>query len=716
MKAKLPSWENAAIAFALLLLLLLWVTALFPEKRLWGINHWAYFPLWLRTVVIAPAFFMFIPPLNKKLQAFFKTNVVRGFSFLVERRKPLGYLFMSIVSLLIFCLFRTKTHFLGDGIQLIAKINAGTLSFEWSQPLAVWIYQSSYDLFNRIFNLDGATVYALLSYLSGMIYVIFALRMAILLGKSSSARLFIFLILILMGSSQLFFGYAENYPLFYCGILIYLFYSLKYLRGETKIMVPTVIFLLLLPMHFFSLYLFPSILFLFLFREEEKTFAHILKSKKTWMVLLFLMILSAGLVLYIYKYNWYAFRYLVPLSQGYYTAPNYTMFSPPHILDFLNQQLLISPVGFTLFLIFMIRQPKSENTKDRAFQFLLIVSVGQLLLNFLLNPGLGAARDWDLFAGVGLGYTVLSLYLFSRIPPHPQVSYMKLSLIILAFLFTFPWILINAKPDMSIARFRNLLELDPKKSRNGHFILASYFDRMGKTEEVDIENRALMENFPEVYLANQGFSLLLKDSLDQAYSFFTRSIQTSPDFAEAHLGLGWYYFKTGNLQTSEFEIKKALEFKPDYPSAYVSLGDLYMQKGEYKKAEAFYLKSVNMGVDDPKVWNNLGILYAQLDNLDKAVSSYQRAIAKEKNLAQPHYGLACVYYQQGKLEESLKENNLLLQVNPHFALGYYQLGLTCESLGRKEEAISAYQRFLEMQPNDPKADLIRQSIEILRNK
>jgi tetratricopeptide (TPR) repeat protein len=616
--------------------------------------------------------------------------------------------------MVVFYLLRTDAHLLGDGFQILESIDASTLSINWSQPLAIWIHLSSFKLLNHFFPVDGAAVYAMISYVSGVIYVIFALRMAMLLGKSSSARLFGFLLLILTGSIQLFFGYAEHYPLLYAGTLIYLFYCLKVLRRETKILIPVIVFFLLLPLHFSSLCFFPSILFLFFFAQGGKDSPGVLKSKKALFVLFFLLVIIAALVLYILKYRWFAFSYLVPLLHGGYTGPGYTLFSPSHLLDFINQQLLISPIGLALFLAFLIFGRKARNTKDRTFQFLLTVSAAQLLFNFLINPGLGAARDWDLFAGVGLGYTLLAFYLFSRITADPKVAYLKLSLTVTALLFVLPWILINAAPDKSVARFRNLLDLDPRKSRNGHFILAGYFDMIGKPEEVDRENRRIKQKFPEIELTNEGHSLLASGDLDSAYHRFTRAIEISPDFAEAYAGLSWYYYKSGNLEESEQELRRALKLKPDYRQGYLTLGEIYMQKGLFKRAQRFYIKALKLGIDDPLVFNNLGILYAQFDDLKRAASFYRRALAKNRDLAQSHYGLAHVYYRQGKLKESLRETNLLLQIDPRFVLGYYQLGLTYEGLGRKKEAAAAYQRYTEMQPNDPEAGRIKELIERLR--
>lgn len=80
---------------------------------------------------------------------------------------------------------------------------------------------------------------------------------------------------------------------------------------------------------FSSLYLLPSILFLFLFSRNENNLHNILINKKTWMVLFCLLILLVGLVLYIRKYNWFVFSYFIPILHGGYTGPNYTLFSPP---------------------------------------------------------------------------------------------------------------------------------------------------------------------------------------------------------------------------------------------------------------------------------------------------------------------------------------------------------------------------------------------------
>jgi len=580
---KAVEWESVAIAFAILFLVILGISSFFATQRLWGVNHLSYYPLWLRALVIFLGFLAFIPLVNQRLQRLLKKSVIPVSSFLIEKRKYLGYFLIILLPILFFYVFRTRTDFLGDGASLISHINSGTLSIKWTHPLANWIYLSAYNLLNQFSDFDGAVFFALISYLCGVVFVFFAFRLGNLLGKTASTKLFVFLSLTFMGGIELFLGYAEFYPLLYCGILIYLFYSIKCLNGETKFFLPLLIFFIFLPIHFFSLYLFPSAIFLFLSAGGEGKSKPLLKTKRIWIVSLVLVLVLPCLIIYFWKYGWYSSIYFVPLFKGRYSAPDHTLFSLPHLLDFLNQQLLVSPIGFFLFLTFLILRPKGLDSKDRIFQLLFLVSITQLFFNFVLDPGLGAARDWDLFAGVGLGYTILSLYVFSKMPPNSKISYLKLALTIIVFISTLSWMGINANADLSVTRFRNLLDLDPKKSWSGHYILAAYFKGLGKPEEVDRENRILAEKFPEVILVDQGFKSVKNGDLDNAYLKFTQALQIAPNSADVHCALGGYYLHTGDLEKAEVELMKAIDLRPEYGNTYADLGIIYSLRKNQKK-------------------------------------------------------------------------------------------------------------------------------------
>ena len=715
-RSRTIKWESVAVAVAILFLMILGISSFFPTERLWGVNHLSYYPLWFGASVIFLGVLGFIPLVNQALQGFLKKSVIPAFSFLAEKHKYWGYSIIILLFVLFFYLFRTRTHFLGDGAQILSDIDSGTLSVKWTQPLSLWIYLSTYDLLNTFSHFDGAVVYALISYLCGLVFVFFALLSSDLLGKTTSTKLFVFLALTFMGGTQLFLGYAEHYPLFYCGILIYLFYSIKCLKGEIRLFWPMLFFFILLPIHLFSLYLFPSAIFLFLSAGGEGKIKPVLKTKKIWTVSAVLISVFACLIIYFWKFGWYSLGYFVPLFSGSYYAPDHTLFSLPHLLDFLNQQLLVSPIGFFLFLVFLIFKPKRSGSKDEIFQFLLIVSISQLFFNFVLDPGLGAARDWDLFASVGLGYTVLALYLFSKMLSNLKISYLKLGLTIIILISTLPWMGINVSADLSVARFRNLLDLDPRKSRSGHYILAAYFDGLGKLEEVNRENRMQAEKFPEAGLVTQGLKSLKNGDLDNAYLNLSQALQIAPNFTEAHNALGKYYLEKGNLEKAELEQKKAIDLYPGFIKAYVDLAKVYLAKNDLKEAKRILDRAIILGAKDEEVYYNLGTIFLRSQNLDKAILYYQKAVRTNDKFMNSHFGLALAFFQQGKLQESLKEVNRTIQINPDFAAAYYQQAMIYGALGMKRESISALKKYLELEPSGPLANNVEELIKELENQ
>jgi hypothetical protein len=102
---KAVEWEKVAMVFAILFLVILGISSFFHTKRLWGINHLSYYPLWFRALVIFLGFLVFIPIINQSLQRFLKKYMIPSFSFLVEKRKYLGYPIIILLFILFFYLF-----------------------------------------------------------------------------------------------------------------------------------------------------------------------------------------------------------------------------------------------------------------------------------------------------------------------------------------------------------------------------------------------------------------------------------------------------------------------------------------------------------------------------------------------------------------------------------------------------------------------------------
>ncbi|MBP7217235.1 MAG: tetratricopeptide repeat protein [Candidatus Omnitrophica bacterium] len=74
----------------------------------------------------------------------------------------------------------------------------------------------------------------------------------------------------------------------------------------------------------------------------------------------------------------------------------------------------------------------------------------------------------------------------------------------------------------------------------------------------------------------------------QIKGYFQKAVDTAPDLAETHLGLGSFYLMApaivgGDIDKAISELMKAIELAPSYATAHVRLAQAYQKKGDQKQ-------------------------------------------------------------------------------------------------------------------------------------
>ncbi len=706
----------------LLIIAIHFIASFFPKGRIWGINQWAYFSPWVTIPVTLLALLFFLPSFNRFVLNIIKAGLTPLFGWM-EKKRYVWYLIFSVLFLIFFWILRTETHFLGDGYQILSNIETDELAFKWTEPLESFLHLKAFHLGRSLLNLDTETLYAILSCVAGSIFIFLCFLFANFLGKKKSQKILIFLILTSMGSVQLFFGYVEHYTFLFLSVFGFLFLSLAYLEespkdsSRIKLIFPILIFILAFLFHVSSLYLLPSLFFLFLITNEKSKF-HRWKKPLLGILALFLVVL---IFLGYKRYSWSVPPLFVPLTNDRYSGPGYTLFSLPHLSDFLNQQLLVSPVGLILILAFLICKSRGSSGKGKTFfmnptsRFLLIVAFSQLLFNFIIDPGLGASRDWDMFSAVGLGYTILGLYLLLKLSKGKiRFEYLTMILVVTSLYSTIPWIALNSCESRSIHRFRNLLLIDTRKSQNGHFILVKYFRTRGQEEEVRKQNDVQRKLLPELPLIGDGKKLLVKEELDSAETKFLLAKEIAPRLSAVHHNLGMVYFAKGALNKAEMKFKEAIKLAPFVPGAYVSLANLYVVKEDTNSALEFYKKALFLKWPDPEPYYNVGLIYFRKGDLDKAEDFFKRTLKLKSDFEDAYVGLGNVYKKRRKFQKAIKMYQAAIQLKPDLATAHFRLGMTYLYMHSKEEAIRELEKFLELAPQSKNVEQVQKILRELR--
>lgn len=161
-------------------------------------------------------------------------------------------------------------------------------------------------------------------------------------------------------------------------------------------------------------------------------------------------------------------------------------------------------------------------------------------------------------------------------------------------------------------------------TENHDYYLASLYEKVRKFEESRIVIEQLLAKNPENAHALNflGYSLLEQNTeLDKAFAYIKKAVDLKPEDGFIRDSLGWYYYKTGNLEMALVEIKKAWELVKTDVVITKHLAIIYQELKKYGQARKFY----NEALKHCKV-------QSETDEVMKAISNLEslRLPASEK--------------------------------------------------------------------------------------
>lgn len=462
-----------AIAF-LLLVLLRFIAAFFPKQRLWGLNHLAYVPMWLIVLLTAVAL-LSCTELGARVTRSLATRLYQFYSWLTGRlSRTLLYILLSLGFGLLCWSFPIQFPFLGDGpmfLLTVARIIVGDQTaahLYLVEPLTGLTYLGISKLLPVTTDIKVASAYVHLMYriagaMLGGTFFYLVLTFAHQVARQVSAKVTIIVTLLGCAGTLFFFGYIEYYTFVYVGIGFYCYTALAYFHGRVRIYAPVIAFLLSVGFHFLAVVLLPSLVYLLLShwsgRVRQLTFRQ---------ACVFAGISAAFLfVVYLLIEPIQGMRgFFIPLLRD--GEQTYSLLSHYRLADLLNEQLLLSQVGIAFLGVAALILRKQIQWNQQSYIFLLFASACMVMLNLSGQTLFGMGIDWDIFAAVGLVYTLLGIYLILPVLQKSPWQWSVASMVVGSVGMSFvPWIVINVDSDMAVERFKNMMALDVAHLRKG---------------------------------------------------------------------------------------------------------------------------------------------------------------------------------------------------------------------------------------------------------
>ncbi len=636
---------NRTDLFFVIMVAAYFIVSFFPDLRLWGINSWAYFPIWARS-------FILIVGLSGLFLARFLSNYSVEEQASRDKRR---YIFIttaiSIVLIALFYLLRAQTHFLGDGYEAIALLSQSSGFLKKTNYGTVLVTNFIYDMFDDSSDSNALLTYQVVSYFSGAIFVLVSAVLAWCQWSDLRTRILGFLVIITSGCMLLFFGYVENYSLFVLLVLIYAMVGL--LAVDNRIskywIFPAFVFVLFFHV-FGSVLVLPTIYVLF----RRTTIGDKIKTLQSATKVLIAVLLGlAGLVILAYAFKNYMFlRFaIVPLFDNRFTIDGYSLFSLAHLLDFVNLLVLLVP-GLPLLFLLKRRQCKRW-VRTSAGIFLLLLTGSSILIAFIFEPKLGMPRDWDLFsfAAVPLSLIVFSLFLSDK---KSNLLGVKLAsyAIVLGVISLTARVGIGAVPEHGLQQFRNNMKLDRARGRNAGLLLVNYFKAQGDSLKSEEELELWVNTYPERREFFIARNFADRGLLPEAISRYEAIVLKHPDYFDVWSNLGAAYLKAKLYDTASVCLEIAVGLNPYNGEVRANLGMCDVYLGRLDQAEKHLLQAEKAIPSSWTVVYNLATVYQSMHNKGKYIEYLEKTIRIPDGPVGAYLRLAGVYVASGEVDKA----------------------------------------------------------------
>jgi hypothetical protein len=553
---RLPPADLPALNWGLRLLGLLVVAGAFlGGTGTWGFDHLAWLPRWWLAAVLPLVGFLFWIG-GPRLPGEGRTPRVHRLLFLW---RP-GVVVWPVVAGCLFHALRTRAHFLGDGYLLLDVLGRehelrplesfGYLLLEQCRPL----FASAPD--------PSLAVYRAASIAAGVTGV---LLVRLLLPRTSwePARQVVFLGLHLAGASTLLYcGYVEHYAFLYAFLTAFTLAGLAAAEGRAPLRLPAILLAAAMAAHLSAVLALPALVVL-AWRGTGGTG----RRRRVVVALAPTIVVVAGLVVALaaragglaavadsLRSNANLGQPLRPLTgEG-------GLLSARAWIDVVNLVLLLAPVPLVMLL--SARRGDAEPDHDvPVLRFLATHAAVLLAAMVLVEPKLGAARDWDLLGAHAAVLAALAVAVVPAARLRPR------RLVVAALACSLPWFALGLDAPAAARR----LAVEAKAFRP--YPQAYAFEGLGKYHRDGGRN----EEVAAMYLA---------------------ATRAQPDNARFHALLGAAYVTLYNdsdeagrpqesfMEQAEASYREAHRLNPIYPAVMDNLARLYLRKGGYAEAES----------------------------------------------------------------------------------------------------------------------------------
>jgi len=214
-------------------------------------------------------------------------------------------------------------------------------------------------------------------------------------------------------------------------------------------------------------------------------------------------------------------------------------------------------------------------------------------------------------------------------------------------------------------------------------------------------------------LALYGEVLLASGDAKNAVSLLERAIQADPERPRLHFQIASAYTSLGEVDKALAAFAREIELNEDPEiryRAHLNRSILLKRGQQWADAAASLEQALLLKPDQPDAYAELTTLYLQAGDLSQATATLARGAEAGFRSARLYFNVGARLYNDRQYEQAEEAFRSALEIDGEMAEAEKSLAATLSKLDRTAEAREHLGRYLELRPDAPDADEVREHL------
>ena len=290
------------------------------------------------------------------------------------------------------------------------------------------------------------------------------------------------------------------------------------------------------------------------------------------------------------------------------------------------------------------------------------------------------------------------------------------------------------RPDLALARFQAVLELDPgnpsarlalarsevekgnyrqaltltgpvqavlRQSPEGLYVVAAALLKSGKREEAAplASDWTRLLDVPQAASIAFGLMLVQGGAIDEGIAVLEHAAQPGRPSYELAFNLAGAYSMKKNAARALEHYDAALTIRPEALDALRLAAGEAERNGELERSLSYWMKAKKLAPDDPGILLGFGRVCFKMDLLEDADLALAKAATAKPGDIQYQYTLAAVKVGRRQYDEARSLLEPLLEAHPRDAHLQYAMGTVLYTQGHLQEAGERLRESIRLQPD-----------------